>query len=322
MTRQAPDGDRPTCHIRCGSDIRAGLLRAGFIGEFIEFSDPFCIGPLALCADLPALRAFYLASHLQLSPDQLRDKVQPQYTALAAIEAGARVVLWLEHDGYDQLALAYLLNRLSTRQDVEVELICIDSYPGIERFIGLGQLNAAALGNLWPRRQPVTAEQFALARAIWPALCADNPLALAPYLNPSPALPFMHAALTRHLQELPWVGDGLSLTQRLTLSVLAKGERTAARLFDDVMRIEPLPFLGDQMFFAVLRDLRNADEPALRYDETRGVVALTPTGQALLTGDYDWMRCAPGERWVGGVRIHPDGALWRWSPEANWPTLP
>ncbi|MFT4172761.1 MAG: DUF1835 domain-containing protein [Rhodocyclaceae bacterium] len=321
MANPAPDGARPTCHIRCGADIHADLRRAGFVAPFIEFSDPFCIGPLALCADLAALRGYYLSSHLGLAPDALQDKLHTQYAALTAIAPETRVVLWLEHDSYDQLILAYLLNRLSTRQDVDVELICIDRYPGIDRFIGLGQLDAVALASLWPRRQTVTIEQFALARGVWPALCADDPRTLTPYLAPSPALPFMGAALTRHLQELPWLRDGLSLTQRVALTALAEGERTAARLFGDATRIEPLPFLGDQMFFAALRDLANADEPALHLSED-GKVAITPTGRALLAGEYDWMRCAPRERWVGGVRVHPDGALWRWSPELNLPTLP
>ena len=46
-------------------------------------------------------------------------------------------------------------------------------------------------------------------------------------------LPFLKGALQRHLQELPWTTDGLSLTERQALAALAKGPRTAGQLFAD-----------------------------------------------------------------------------------------
>src|SRR5690606_35105684 len=42
----APDIDRPTLHLRCGSDIRTTLRLAGFAGDFLEVSDPVCQGPV------------------------------------------------------------------------------------------------------------------------------------------------------------------------------------------------------------------------------------------------------------------------------------
>jgi hypothetical protein len=58
----ALDGDLSTLHVRCGSDIRDGLRVAGFAGDFLEYSDPICQGPVP---DAPALiehRARYLAA--------------------------------------------------------------------------------------------------------------------------------------------------------------------------------------------------------------------------------------------------------------------
>ncbi|MFA7431365.1 MAG: hypothetical protein WCZ23_14500, partial [Rhodospirillaceae bacterium] len=42
----APDGDRPTIHLRCGSDIRQTLREGGFVGGFVEYADPVCQGPV------------------------------------------------------------------------------------------------------------------------------------------------------------------------------------------------------------------------------------------------------------------------------------
>jgi hypothetical protein len=56
-----PDGDLPTLHIRCGSDIRETLRQAGFAGDFLEYSDPICQGPVPDTSDLLQRRARYLA---------------------------------------------------------------------------------------------------------------------------------------------------------------------------------------------------------------------------------------------------------------------
>ena len=56
----APDGDRQTLHIRCGSDIRQALRDAGFIGDFLEYSNPYCQGPVPDSPDLQAIRARFI----------------------------------------------------------------------------------------------------------------------------------------------------------------------------------------------------------------------------------------------------------------------
>ena len=42
----APDRDMATLHIRCGADIAPTLRQAGFLGDFLEYSDPLCQGPV------------------------------------------------------------------------------------------------------------------------------------------------------------------------------------------------------------------------------------------------------------------------------------
>jgi DNA-binding PadR family transcriptional regulator len=135
----------------------------------------------------------------------------------------------------------------------------------------------------------------------------------------------MAPALRRHLQELPWVGDGLSLTQRLALQSLVSEPRTISEMFSDLqVHTEPLPFLGDLMFLAVLRGLEAAG--AVRTDAATAeqkwpsrVLHLTDAGEALLAGRLDWMTLEAQERWVGGVRIVPGLACWRWDRALDRP---
>ena len=51
------DGDLPTLHIRCGSDIRDTLRESGLAGDFLEYSDPVCQGPVPDVPDLAEWRS-------------------------------------------------------------------------------------------------------------------------------------------------------------------------------------------------------------------------------------------------------------------------
>ena len=59
------DGDQPTLHIRCGSDIQTVLRDAGFGGDFLEYADPIHDGPLP-DAHLIEARAHMLATRYGL----------------------------------------------------------------------------------------------------------------------------------------------------------------------------------------------------------------------------------------------------------------
>jgi len=124
------------------------------------------------------------------------------------------------------------------------ELISPAHFPGGTRFIGLGQLPPEALRLLWTERVSVPAEALVAGRAAWDALRAPEPTALAALATCGTAgLPQLGKAALRHCRELPWTDDGLSLTQRLILGVLAEGARdgrSGVRRADDGARAAAL----------------------------------------------------------------------------------
>ena len=322
----APDGERPTLHLRCGTDIREPLQHAGFAGEFLEFCDPYCHGPVPRDGDLPAIRARFLAEDYGAGDVAIEEKAS--YAALAAATRHPRIVLWFEHDSFDQLILARVLWELAQQpKRGQVEMICIDRFPAITRFVGLGQLSPEALRLLWESRTPVTAEQLRLGAAVWDALREPSPEVLhAIAAGGTPELPVMAAALRRHLQELPWTRNGLGLTQHLALEALARGPLTGRQLFARYQELEPLPFLGDGMFFYVVGELHRVARPPIEIAGTdrpwpERELSLGPTGAALLAGELDWLSLGPRERWVGGVRIAGGERGWRWSGEQDRPVL-
>ncbi len=332
---EAPDADCPTVHIRCGSDIREGLKAAGFIGKFVEFSDPYCHGPVPKDRDLDSVRADFISRSYGIPVEQVRARQSQANADLLNACSSARIVLWFEHDSYDQLILARLLayfadQRTQNGKPQRVELICIDRFPAITKFNGLGQLSPAALRMLWSQRQPVTRSMLTLGETVWRALREVSPEPLFKIASQgTPAVPEMSAALLRHLQELPGLDDGLGLTERLTLQLLSPAPATGAALFHKLhLNAEPLPYLGDLMYWSFLRDLSNAQHPPIRIsEETRQQawpkrqLSLTGVGEDLLQGRADFQAIGALPRWVGGVEVAGTAAAWRWDPNAGRPAL-
>ncbi len=321
------DAELKTLHIRCGSDIQHSLITAGFSGDFLEFSDPYCIGPLrgGTPDQLLRDRAAFLADAFEMTLADASARQQQAYDRLEQLHDYQRVVLWFEHDSYDQLILAYLLYRLQQLQpSAKLELIAVDRIPGVQRFIGIGQLAPELLSWLWPKRQPVSDALLQLGNDAWQALtCADPEPLLRLIKQGTPALPMLGKALERHLQQLPGEHDGLGLTERLTLQILAaNGPLNVGQVFSRLMReAEPLPYLGDLMFWWLLQPLLQGETPLLQINKNQldwphRQLQLSATGAALLRGDVDGF-AARGNRdyWVGGVHLVPGQAHWRYDAE-------
>lgn len=305
-------------HWRCGNDIERSLRVAGFSGSFHMFDDPMAMGPVPALPDDDywSVRAAFAERAFGLAASDIQQRQAIQRKALAQLNADSELVLWCEGDAYDQLFLIRLLASLPVLPR-RLELIEINRVPGVDRFIGIGQLAPDLLAWLWPQRRPLGENALALARKAWNAYTASDPSDWAQLAKQRHVtLPLLGPALARQLQELPGAEDGLSMTERLVLRVLAEqGELPAGKVYGQLMmRYEPLPYLGDQMFHALLRPLINTPHPLV--DEQPGrewqkrLVRLTPLGEQALLERVNWLDCNPEERWVGGVRIVADQSPW------------
>ena len=326
-----PDAECPTLHIRCGSDLEASLQQAGFVGDYLAFTDPFCQGPvqsLTHRSEYIERRAEFMATAYQMELEVVRNRLRREYHQLQASHRYPRIVLWFEADSYDQLSLSYLLHyfRYELGDAQKLELICIDSFPGIRCFRGLGQLPLEALPLLWSQRLPITPEQMHLCDRTWQALTATSPEDLwSIATGDTSPLPVLGPALIRHLQELPWVEDGLSLTERLTLAMLAERPQQGQDLFQTLIHErDPLPYLGDIMFWFVLQQLLDSPQPPLAVQlETMDLpwsqrrFDITPLGLALLGKQQHWRSLQTCDRWLGGVLIRPNQPCWQWNQKTQ-----
>lgn len=315
----AASDEARTTHWRCGSDIAHSLQLAGFKGQFRMLTDPLCMGPVrdVPSEDFRAMRSAFISQAFALDAAEVTHRVEDEYNHLQALASADHSVLWCEADAYDQLFLVRALAGLE-RAPKKLELIEVDRIPGVERFIGIGQLAPDVLAWLWPQRRLVDDAAVQLARQAWAAYCDSSPVKLAQLAHGNhPSLPFLAPALLRQLQELPGVEDGLSLTERLSLRYIAEaGPVPFGRVFAELMaKREPLPFLGDMMFHALLRPLIDGPNPLLLETETerdwpRRELALTPLAHQVLGGEAYWLDHAGHERWVGGVCLKPGQPHW------------
>ena len=273
----APDGDLKTLHIRCGHDIQQPLVEAGFVGDFLVDAYPYGTMPLTTRPDRLELLARALISPSGKSfhglgyEEELDDLRRLEQQLHASADDYERVVIWMEHDSYDQLVLARLLAHYATAKRPPVlELIAVDEFPGSQRFIGIGQLPPEALRLLWPSRKPVTHAQLALGKEAWAALSSDDPMPLAALVRSgTPALPIMAPALHRHLRELPSVENGLRLSERLILRILCElGSVRRNPLFGLLLERDPLPYNGDLRFFDLIDYMLAGSTPLLTVVRT------------------------------------------------------
>tara|TARA_A100001391_G_scaffold147541_6_gene105023 strand:+ start:10899 stop:12191 length:1293 start_codon:yes stop_codon:yes gene_type:complete len=317
------DGEQSTVHIRCGDDLREALPRCGLHGRCLTFADPFCVGPVQRPSSddhFVEERSRFLAEALNLNPNQTLERQRREYRELGEVGGEERVVLWFEHDSYDQLILAYVLDHFGRRWPrVRLELVATDAIPGVRRFVGLGQLAPEVLGWLWERRKPVEETLLVLGRRAWRSISDETPEALDRLTQRNtPALPMLGRALRRHLLELPDEETGLGLSEQLIVQLVAeRGPKPAGEIFRDLMlEREPLPYLGDSLFHWMLRPLLGGTSPVLRWHGDDDLpwqdreLAITDHGHAVLSGHQNWLDTHPPRRWVSGVPIDGDRQSW------------
>ncbi len=325
-------------HITNGDSVGITLRQTDLPGDILAWRDILHEGPTPAGLSLEQmsqLRAQFLAGHaLGAYEDVLASFIQRD-TTLAHSAAHKEVVLWFEHDLYDQLQLIQLLDWFSrhNRRATIISLICINTFPGIANFVGLGQLNAGQLRSLFETRHSLTKKELTLGSEAWKAYCSPDPKALEAFLQKDiSALPFLKAALQRHLEQFPSLQTGLSRTERQILEVVASGSHKPLQIFRATQEKEESPFLGDTPFWFYLSNLSSGKKPFLiRADGgnfslptsdprdptfNEQVLILTDEGRNALAGQADWITINRGiDRWLGGVHLQGQDATWRWDTQ-------
>jgi hypothetical protein len=194
-------------HVTNGGSTVATMRHTHVVGDIVAWADVLHEGPVPALdpAGLRAVRAQFLAKMSAADPAAIETELLGRDERLAAaVAAGERVVLWFEHDLYDQLQLIQVLDGLSALRGPPISLVCEAEY--------LGNMAPERAAELFSLRTPLTRRHFQEAQSAWAAFRSADPLQIDP--SKPKALQFLGAALRRHLEEFPWTTDGLSRSQR------------------------------------------------------------------------------------------------------------
>ncbi len=295
-----------TAHLRCGDDLRAVLPVAGWVGEYFCIADPVCVGAVSdedLIAYL-GLRARVIALHAKVDLMEARLRLGREYAALSALDAYDRVLLWFEHDLWDQAALIRVLSLLAGRRGLEGRLFLMPA-DGRRPFAALPAEELAALS---PR--PLTLLQLEYGAEAWAAYADADPTALDRLWRRASPLPHLAPAMRRHLQDLPWRADGLALSERHLLRAIAAGAGDMTAAMRAQQAVDPVHPLTDLMVLDLHARLATAPRPLI----AKGAPwRLTEFGEAVLAGEA---RHRPPPRFEGAVAIRPSPP-WQWDPRAS-----
>lgn len=328
-------------HVTNGRSVIPLLREAGIGDPIVSWDDVLHDGPVPAGLGPAALaerRAEFLAACGWDTYDHilrhLRDRDAVLQRALASGDRAGQhaarpideVVLWFEHDLYDQLQLLQILDRMPLDGTPRLTAVPDEDY--------LGRLPAARMQGLYAARREVTSTARLAARDAWDAFRSPDPRAVVDAVPRVGAMPRLGAALVRHLEQFPSMVNGLSRTEQQALEAVDRGIHRVA----DVYRAahhdrEAAVFMGDAPFLVHIGALLATSRPlfaragahgphhghphpgehaALSLDDE---IVLTDDGRRVLAGELDRVRTCGIARWLGGVELAGRGPVWRWDAD-------
>ncbi len=296
-------------HITNGESV--SLPQTGLPGEFIYWNDVLHDGPVPrglTLEELSLVRERFISEFFGTPLPEVSFRKRDE--AIRRFRDHEEVVLWFEHDLYDQLQLIQVLTWFSQQDPgrTRLSLICVDLY--------LGPMHPHQLTPLFDARHPVTRSEFKTAQTAWDAFCSPEPTKLTALLQEdTSALPYLHDALVRHLEQFPSLRNGLSRSERQILDLTASGLSGFPELFPAAQKLEEHLWMGDSTFAQYIQRLARGRQPILSTADSR--VEVTDFGRDVHGARADHVRANGINRWLGGVHLCEGAPAWRWDETAR-----
>ena len=264
---------KATLHITSGDIAGSHLKRSGIPGDIFVWHDILYDGPRHPGwpdGDTLISRAVFLETVTGggLSRHLILETLKIQYQKLESSDKYERLFLWFDACLFDQSMLAHILTCLHLVNYRKVELICVDSFPGIEPYHGLGQLQPEQLAAIRQQHQKVTHDQYIFAARVDRAFSLQDQadfVALTQVFNAP--LPWIPEAIQRWLQEQPDAITGLGHLETLALKALSDGCRMPVDIFNHVSKNDTPPqYWGDITLWAKINGLAEREPPLVRID--------------------------------------------------------
>src|SRR5438477_2795824 len=202
-------------HVTNGDSVLYTWKKAGLLGTHLAWRDVLNEGPVLAglpLEELSRVRAQFLCERGYGNPIKIHRDFEKRDACLRRAREFDEVVLWFEHDLFDQLHLLQILTALREMGmgSGSVQLVQSDQY--------LGTLIPDELMSLFGKRRFVTSATSDAAARAWAAFTSADPAGLqAAAADRFAGLPFLHDAFKRLCEEYPAVSNGLSRSQKHVL---------------------------------------------------------------------------------------------------------
>jgi hypothetical protein len=260
-------------HITSGDIAGGNLRKSGIRGEVFVWHDLLYDGPRQPGwpeDDILRDRAGFLDVATGGGPGRqiILQTLMMQYKRLAGAEGFDAIILWFDACLFDQSMLCHILTCMRIKAIESAELICVDAFPGIEPFDGLGQLSPEQMASIYNRRLKVTKAQFVFAERVDRAFALQDRSELVDLagLRDSP-LPWVPAATARWLLEQPDQTTGLGQLEQLVLQAVRSGSKTPNEIFNYAKSHDLHPiYWGDTTLWAKINNLATRTPPLVRLE--------------------------------------------------------
>ncbi len=300
-----------TLHITNGDSAAERIRASGIPGDILPWRDVLHEGPVPGklgFAQLREVRAKFIADGGWASEQEVTAGFAERDAMIDASGDRDEVILWFEHDLYDQLQLIQVLHRYGTQgpDPKRLSLAVENEY--------LGMLSVDRIRALYARRTPLSTSQVRLAVQAWNAFTSTEAAAITRFLDEDTSvLPYLAPALRRFLEEYPSQRTGLSRSEQQALEAIEGGADTLAKAFPaSHHEREDAIYLGDTVFADYVARMSDAAVPLVTYDDgdvittpvdwTRRIV-LTDAGRRVLKGEVNAIALNGIDRWLGGVHL-------------------
>ncbi len=281
------------------------MKSAGIQGDFLPWRDFLHEGPVPAhlsLKELSEVRAKFISEYGLGKFDDIYKEFIERDQKLSTFALYHKIVLWFEHDLYDQLQLLQILAWFAKEnlEKTNLTLICTNNY--------LGESSAHQIQRLQQYETTILKEHLQLAHRAWHAFRESSPTRWVNLMSESTALlPFLKTAIYRMLQEYPSTHSGLSRSAYQALMVIDSGADEPLEIFNQSQALEERRFMGDVIFWKILENFEKYGV----IKKIEGKLMVTALGKELLNGKKNWLAIMPKERYIGGVKLSHE-KVWCW----------
>ena len=290
-------------------DMAVEIMKKAHInGDFLPWNDFLHEGPVpktSFLSQLSKIRSKYIYQQGFGLLKEIEDNFYERDNILENYHKYEKIILWFEHDLYDQLQLLQLLTWFKTNNIETIKLTLVSTHNYI------GECSKDEIIKLLLYEQVINEKYLSVANRAWLAFQEPNPIKWFELLNSNTdILPFLKDTIKRILEEFPNTRNGLSRSAHQALLTISKGVDNPRDIFDRCQKYERHRFMGDVIFWKILDEF--IENRVISSQRNGKILKITELGRKLLNGKINYLHIKPINRWIGGTKLTNDN-VWCWN---------